>query len=101
MPTYTHLCKKCKHEWEDFYSIKDPVPDTCPKCKNKGDVQRLISGGSGKGIVTLYGQDLKDHVKSEANRFKKAAYKNETAYADLLGHDKYQNLQTQLDKKRR
>jgi len=101
MPTYLHLCHKCQHQWEDFYSIKSDPPDICPNCNEKGHVERLIAGGSGRGIVELTGRDLRDHLKSEAGKIKQQAHKNENVYADLLGHDRYHSIQTQLDKKKR
>ena len=58
MPTYEHRAGCCGHEWEEFYSITTDPPTVCPSCKEEGQVKRLISGGSGRGIVTLSGGDL-------------------------------------------
>lgn len=45
MPTYEYKCSACGHTFERFHSMTaDPVT-TCPDCG--GEVQRLISGGSG------------------------------------------------------
>lgn len=103
MPTYEFQCQaeNCKHEWEDFMSIKAPDPEECPKCHIKGQVLRLISGGSGKGSVELYGQDLIDKCRADAQQIKKDAAKNERVYANLLGEDKYQALQTRLDNQKK
>lgn len=99
MPTYEHRCDTCKHEWEDSYSIKADPPKTCPECKAE-TVTRLISG-TAKGVVELYGQDLIDKVKADAKKVKAEAAKDEKVYANLLGEDKYQSLQTRMDQRRR
>lgn len=101
MPTYEflHRTEECQHEWEDFMSITAPDPTTCPKCNKEGNIIRLISGGSGKGKVELYGQDLVDSVKSDAIKIQKEAYNNENLYSNLLGPDKYNKLQTQYDRR--
>ena len=45
MPTYDYKCKDCGFEFEEFQSIvSDPLKE-CPQCK--GEVVRLIAGGSG------------------------------------------------------
>ncbi len=94
---YEHLCRSCAYEWEEEYSIKADPPTLCPKCQVEGQVQRLISGGSGKGIVELTGRDLIDKVKADTLQLKKEMYSSEKVYANLLGEDKYQRLQTQMD----
>ena len=99
MPTYEHLCNTCKHEWEADYSIKLDPPKTCPSCAAE-TVTRLISLG-GKGVVELTGQDLVDKCKADAQQLKKDAAAKEKVYANLLGEDKYQSLQTRMDKQKR
>lgn len=101
MPTYEFQCQECKHEWEDFLSIKAPDPEECPSCKAKDKTLRLISGGSGKGVVELTGQDLIDKVKADVRDLKKDAAKSDKVYANLLGDDKYQQLQTRMDQQKR
>jgi putative FmdB family regulatory protein len=108
MPTYEFKCqavleeeKPCDHEWEEFLSITAPDPEECPKCHSKGKILRLISGGSGRGTVELYGQELVDKLKADANKIKGEAAKNEKVYANLLGEDRYQQLQTQMDQRKR
>lgn len=103
MPTYEFKCKveECGNEWEEFLSIKAPDPEECPKCHAKGQVLRLISGGSGRGKVELTGQELVDSIKADAQKIKAEAAKNENVYANLLGEDKYHQLQTQMDRKKR
>lgn len=99
MPTYEFQCQECKHEWEDFLSIKAPNPEECPTCKAK-QILRLCSMGS-KGVVELTGQDLVDKLKADAEGIKKDAAQKEKVYANLLGEDKYQALQTRIDQQKR
>ena len=102
MPTYLHECQNtnCSFEWEDDYSIKQDPPTTCPQCKQE-TAKRLISGGSGRGIVELSGQDLVNKVKADGQQLKRDAAKKESVYANLLGESKYQDLQTRMDHRRR
>ena|SRR6266699_2973600 len=102
MPEYDHKCQneECKHEWSDTYSIKQDPPTTCPQCKQE-TAKRLISGGSGRGIVELSGQDLVNKVKADAQQLKRDAAKDERKYANLLGESKYQDLQVRMDRQRR
>ncbi|MGI0058155.1 MAG: FmdB family zinc ribbon protein [Nitrosotalea sp.] len=99
MPTYEYQCEECKHEWEDFLSMSATNPD-CPKCQAKDKTKKLISLGS-KGIVELEGQELVDKLKSDARKMKKEAAKDERVYANLLGEDRYQSLQTKMDQQKR
>jgi putative FmdB family regulatory protein len=99
MPTYEHRCDTCKHEWEASYSIKVDPPKTCPSCQAE-TVTRLISLG-GRGVVELTGQDLIDKVKADAQQLKKDAHAKEKVYANLLGEQKYHDLQTKMDRQKR
>jgi putative FmdB family regulatory protein len=99
MPTYEFQCQECKHEWEDFMSITAPDPEACPKCQTKS-VLRLCSMGS-KGVVELNGQELVDKLKGDAQKLKKDAAKDEKVYANLLGDQKYHDLQTKMDRRKR
>lgn len=99
MPTYQHLCESCQHEFEEIYSMTADPPKTCPKC-GKDTVKRLISL-SGKGVVELYGQDLVDKVKGDAQKLKQEMRKSEKVYSNLLGDDKYNNLQKRIDRQKR
>lgn len=98
MPTYDHIClnENCKFEWDDFYSITAEPPKVCPKC-NQETAQRVISGGSGKGIVELTGNELKEKVKADAQQLKKDMHKSEKTYSNLLGESKYQQMQQKID----
>jgi putative FmdB family regulatory protein len=97
MPTYEHLCHHCNYEWEDIYSMKTDAPTTCPECKTEGQVKRLISGGSGKGIVEITGHDLKDKLKKEGQELKQAAMKDENLLANLVG-DSYNTKISRYEK---
>lgn len=103
MPTYEflHSVSECQHEWEEVRSINDLDPTQCPKCGIEGNIVHLISGGSGKGIVELYGDDLISKCKSDAQQIKKDAAKSDKVYANLLGEDKYHALQTKMDQQKR
>jgi len=97
MPTYEYICKECGHEWEDFHSITDEPIKICPEC-GKESAKRLISGGSGKGMVTLYGHELKAKNKEDVRKMKKEMHNSTSMYANLLGEDKYQQIQSRMDK---
>lgn len=99
MPTYEFQCNECKHEWELFQSMSAPNPSECPKCQ-KTEITKLCSLGS-KGVVELTGQDLVDKIKSDTQQLKKDAAKSEKLYANMLGDDKYQALQTRIDQQKR
>ena len=100
MPTYCHICTDCGYEWEDEYSIKEDPPKFCPECK-KETAKRLISGGSGKGIVQLTGFELKAKIKEDARKITRDSAKKEKLLSNLVGNDRYQEIQTREDKKRR
>lgn len=102
MPTYEfiHDIQNCKHEWEEFRSILALDPTHCPKCGAEGNIVHLISGGSGKGVVELYGDELIAKCKEDAQKIKKEASKNANKYASLLGEDKYHQIQTQMDRRK-
>lgn len=103
MPTYEfkHEIPECNHEWELELSIKANDPEECPECKAKGNIIRLISGGSGRGIVELTGHDLIAKTKEDAQKFKQEVYSNEKTYANFIGESKYQSIQQGLDRGKR
>jgi putative FmdB family regulatory protein len=96
MPSYEHKCKneECNHEFEDFYSITAPVP-VCPTCGS--EAQRLISGGSGRGIVELTGQDLKNKVKADVRDMKHRMNTDVNYRANLVGEERYNKNVTSRD----
>lgn len=44
MPTYEYRCGSCKHEFEQYQSIKDSPLRKCPEC-GKNALERLIGTG--------------------------------------------------------
>ena len=97
MPTYEFRCSnytECPSEWEEYLSMSSPIPP-CPICGKPG--YRLISGGSGKGIVNLTGQDLVNKVKRDAANLERHASKSEEFASNFIGPDTYQKKQVQLD----
>jgi putative FmdB family regulatory protein len=45
MPTYEYRCNACKHEFEQFQSMKDKALKKCPSC-GKNMLERLIGVGA-------------------------------------------------------
>jgi putative FmdB family regulatory protein len=103
MPTYEFRCQAepCEYEWEEWLSITAPNPEKCPKCETAGKILRLISGGSGRGVVTLTGQDLTNKIKSDATQIQREAARDEKKYANLLGENRHHELQTKMDRRGR
>jgi putative FmdB family regulatory protein len=101
MPTYLYKCSALDQEFEEYHSIKTKLTD-CPLCKEKGLAahapDRLISGGSGKGIVELSGHELMAKAKEDARQFKKETYGSANKYANVLGETTYNNIQTKMDR---
>jgi hypothetical protein len=103
MPTYLYLCEHKHGEFEEYHSISQ-IMTLCPKCKEEGlgdqELKQLINCST-KGVVELTGQDLVDSVKSGAKQLQREAAQNENTYSNLLGTDRYQQLQTQIDRNKR
>lgn len=99
MPVYYHECQntECLHAWEDQYSIKLDPPKICPKC-NQETAKRMISM-TANPIVELSGDDLVKKVKGDANQMRRDMHKSENLYSNLLGPDRYQSMQTKMDKR--
>ena len=102
MPTYefSHDVEGCKHEWEIWQSMSAPNPTHCPKCNCEGNIKKLISLG-GRGIVELYGQELVEKIQADAKQIQRDAAKDEKVYSNLLGADRYHQLQTRIDQQKR
>lgn len=90
MPTYEHHCGHCSQNFDDFYSIKADPPLVCNLCGAPGKVVRLISGGSGRGVVEVVGYEFKEKVKAETTDMIARAHIDENYRANLIGEDKYQ-----------
>jgi hypothetical protein len=104
MPTYLYECPKTEDneghgEFEEYHSMSHKL-EFCPKCKEegKGDVpvKRLINSTS-VGVVALTGHEYVASIKSSAQQMKKEIYASEKRYANFLGDDVYQKLQTNID----
>ncbi|MFT7464370.1 MAG: putative FmdB family regulatory protein [Pseudohongiellaceae bacterium] len=67
MPTYDYACRLCKHTFEHFQGISDPLKRKCPKCGRMG-LDRLF--GTGIGVVFkgsgFYETDYKRAPKKDA-----------------------------------
>jgi hypothetical protein len=104
MPSYSYWCDRVNEEFEEFHSIMI-VLDKCLLCEKAGREQhcpkRLISGGSGRGIVELTGDELVKKTKEDAAKFKKEVYSNEYQYASVIGENRYQEIQKGLDRGKR
>ena len=103
MPTYLYECPT-HGEFEEFHSMSQML-EVCPKCQAEGvaepqKLKQLINCLS-KGTVELYGQDLVDKLAGDAKKLKGEAAKDEKVYANLLGDDKYQALQTKMDRQKK
>lgn len=101
MPNYDHVCtnQECNYEWEDSYSIKVDPPKNCPKC-NQETAKRLISL-NGKPVVELTGQELNEKLKADGKQLQRDAAKSTSIFANLIGENKYHQIQTQMDRRKR
>lgn len=102
MPTYEYECPE-HGIFEEYHSIKIKL-EFCSRCKENGknqEVKRLISGGSGRGMVELTGHDLVAKTKEDIVKLKSDMSKSDKVYANMLGDDKYQALQTKMDQRKR
>ncbi|HMP89315.1 MAG TPA: zinc ribbon domain-containing protein [Kiritimatiellia bacterium] len=72
MPTYEYACQKCRHEFEQFQSIKDEPLKRCPNCKGKvvrkiGTGAGLLFKGSGFYITDYRSEGYKKAAKTESS----------------------------------
>lgn len=87
------MAEGCGHEWDEFYSIKADPPTVCPSCKEEGQVKRLISGGSGKGIVILTGYEQRAAIQRQGKQLARDMAVNENIRANFVGEDVYHQQQ--------
>ncbi len=80
MPTYDYVCDACKHEFEQFQSIKEEPMRKCPKCGKK-KLRRLI--GPGAALVFKGTGFYKTDYRSES--YKKAAAAEKSSAAGTSG----------------
>ncbi len=74
MPTYEYICRGCKHEFEEFQSIKaDPIA-VCPKCRKK-KVERKI--GMGGAVIFKGGGFYETDYRSESYTKAESAEKSQ------------------------
>ena len=73
MPTYDYICNKCDHTFEYFQAMSDTPLENCPECK--GEIRRLVSGGSGL-IFKGSGFYLTDYVKKDSSEKKEKSTAN-------------------------
>lgn len=89
-------CTKCEHQWDVIQSWRDPIPEECPECKEKGNVRKLISLPA-RGVVELTGHELTASIKEQAQKDKAEILKSENKVANLVGESKYQTNVSQKD----
>lgn len=89
MPTYEHLCNACEHEWEQVYGMTVDPPTLCPDCGVDGKVNRLISGGSGPGIMRKTAGETRASMAAETRALKERAKTDENFRANLVGEENY------------
>ena len=77
MPTYEYICDSCKHQFEQFQSIKARPIRKCPEC-GKLSAQRLI--GAGAGIIFKGSGFYQTDYRSEG--YKKAAESEKKSSTD-------------------
>lgn len=90
MPTYLYECKhtECVGEFEEYHSITIKLEE-CPHCATGGrgaqPIQRLISGGSGKGIVEQTVAEIKAGMADSVRKIQQRAARDENYAANIIG----------------
>jgi putative FmdB family regulatory protein len=103
MPTYLYYCD-IHGEFEEMHSVTTELT-ICPKCiEEKIDppksIKKLINCFNQGGNVLLNPDDMIAKARADGKKIAREASKNENLYASLLGEDKYQSLQCQIDKRK-
>lgn len=83
MPTYEYRCRDCRYRFEEFQRITDPPVTSCPRCK--GEVERLISAGSGllfKGSGFYITDYRSESYKKAADKEKRSEPKTASSSPD-------------------
>ena len=101
MPTYSHRCDSCEHEFELDYSIKADPPKTCPECQ-KDTVRRMISGG-GISRMELTGAEFLAKLPEDTRKIMGNIGSKESTFANMVGESAYHEYAKKPyhDKKRR
>lgn len=105
MPTYEYEChnKDCVGEFEELHSSRDDAKlKYCPICAKEGrgeqnPVDRLISGGSGKGIMNLTNKEFAATLGTERAKAHATARKSEAFAENFIG-SKYRGTMDKLNK---
>jgi len=99
MPTYLYECET-HGEFEEYHSIRTKLEE-CPQCKEANlpvkAPKRLITGNS-KGVVILSGHELTAKTKEDIHKLKQEVYTDSKKYANIVGEDRYHNIQTKMDR---
>lgn len=94
MPTYEYLCKnvECVGEFEEYHSIVIKLTE-CPHCLAAGrgsqPIDRLISGGSGRGIMDQTVAEIKAGMAESVRKINQRAARDENFAANIIGESKY------------
>lgn len=103
MATFLYLCEIDNQEFEEEHSIHIELEE-CSLCKEKKlpahKPKKLINCMS-RGVVELTGQELVDRTKEDVKKLKQEMHSNTNTYANMLGEDKYQVAQQNIDKYKR
>jgi hypothetical protein len=102
MPTYLYECQETKEEFETEHSIKTEL-EYCILCKERGlpthKPKRLIAGAT-LGKVNLTGHELTAKTKEDIQKLKRDVYSDPKKYANVVGEERYHNIQTKMDRNR-
>lgn len=102
MSTFLYSCE-IFGEFEREHSVHT-ILEICPLCEEKQleahKPKRLINCTS-VGKVVLSGNDLTAKIKSDTQQLKRDMHKDERLYSNLVGNDKYEVLQTAIDKNKK
>jgi putative FmdB family regulatory protein len=94
MPTYLYECDT-HGEFEEYHSITTKLED-CPQCQKENlpskNLKRLISGGSGRGIVELTGHELTAKTKEDVRKMKHRAATDVNYHANIVGESKFNKM---------
>lgn len=103
MPSYEYKCVVVNEEFEAEHSIKVVLED-CPLCKEAGREPhapyRLISGGSGRGIVEQTVAELKANMPNEVRKIQRDLMSSEKKIANFVGEQKFHGSELHRTKRR-
>ena len=100
MPEYLYLCETNNKEFDAEHSIKTELEE-CMICAELGmpnhKPKRLIAGRT-SARVELGEQEYRAKIKQDAKDYKREVYQSEEKYANIIGPEKYNHIQTQMDR---